>query len=164
MQDITEWESCIPDLNPDAYDWKEMAEKDMETVYSYSNPDETVYSLWIHDGYVADLTNLMGFSEALMALYEETGSGICFFDRICDFYCGILERTLDLYKPDVFHMFDTYAGSANAFYSIDTYKELVLPFHMREARIAHEHGLPSGKSISGEGDGPPRRGNFCLYL
>lgn len=143
LPDIEKWREYIkaPDLSE--IDWESMAKSDLAECYSWGvSPIDTVMSFWTHPGYVTMLTNFMGFSEALMALLESPEEVYDLFAYLNDFYCQVLEHALPFYKPDTYHMFDTYAGSTSPFYSVDTYKELVLPFQMKEAEIMHRHNIP----------------------
>ena len=151
LTDETKWREQIHPADLSHVDWKRQAEKDLKMNYEYGvDIEKTVMRYWLHCGYVTELTNLMGFSEALMAMFESPEDIYDLFSYMCDYYCDILEKTLPLYKPDTYHMFDTYAGSANAFYSVDMYKKLVLPFHQREADIAHRFQLPIEMHCAGK--------------
>lgn len=143
IEDIEQWRDSIQIPDFDSYDWEAIAKKDMETNVSYGmDQKNTLKSFWIHSGYVTQLTNMMGFSEAMMALLESPEDVCDLFELMNDFYCKVLDKVIPLYKPDTLHLFDTFAGSNGPFYSVDLYKELVFPFHKKEAEIAGKYGLP----------------------
>ena len=150
LPDISKWRDYIkaPDLSK--IDWKAMAEKELEENYAMGvSPEDTVIGLWLHDGYVAQLTNFMGFEDALVALYESPEDVFDLFTYMNEFYCKLFDTIIPYYKPDTLHLFDTFAG-ASPFYSVDVYQELVLPFHMKEAEIAHKYGLPLEMHCAGK--------------
>jgi uroporphyrinogen-III decarboxylase len=84
----------------------------------------------------------MGFSEGLMAMFEEPDEVMDLLEYICDFYITFAENVIDIYKPDVLTLMDDTAAWGAPFISAQMYKDMLIPFHDRYAKMGRDRGLP----------------------
>ena len=140
LPDVTKWRDIIkaPDLSD--VDWEMLAKKDLEK--SGLDRRYTAVAFNTNFGMFQQLMAFMGFTDGLCALYEEPDECHELLDYVCDFYCGVIEKCIDYYKPDIFTMKDDTAGALNPFISLDMYKEFFLPLYDRQAKFARDRGLP----------------------
>jgi hypothetical protein len=140
LDDITKWRDVIKAPDLDGIDWEDMAKKHIEMMKIDRN--QTAIAFGLHMGYFQNLMAFMGFTEGLMAMFEEPEEVEALFDYMCTFYCKVAEKVIDYYKPDIFTMMDDTAAWANPFISLDTYRELLVPVYDRQAKFGRDRGLP----------------------
>lgn len=140
LDDITKWRDVIkaPDLS--GVDWESMAKKQLEN--SKIDRTQTAISFNLHMGFFEDLMSFMGFTEGLTALYEEPEECAALFEYLCDFYCGVAEKCIDYFKPDVYQMMDDTAAWNSPFISKAMFDELLVPVYDRQAKFGRDRGLP----------------------
>ena len=138
LDDITKWRDVIkaPDISD--IDWETMAKKDLERI----DRTQTAVSASVHVGYFQSLCNFMGFNEGLMAMIEEPEEVYELFEYMSSFWVQICSKIRDYYKPDIWGVTDDTATATNPFISPETYRNLVKPFHKREAAFGVEMGIP----------------------
>ena len=138
LDDITNWRDVIkaPDISD--IDWETMAKKDLERI----DRTQTAVSASVHVGYFQSLCNFMGFNEGLMAMIEEPEEVYELFEYMSSFWVQICSKIRDYYKPDIWGVTDDTATATNPFISPETYRNLVKPFHQREAAFGVEMGIP----------------------
>jgi hypothetical protein len=140
LTDIRKWRDVIkvPDISH--IDFAAMAKKDIEG--TKQDPEKVAVVLGTHVGYFQQLMNFMGFTEGLCALCEEPDECMELFDYMGTFYENYYRKCMDHYKPDILHIFDDTATAQNSFISIDVFRKLIKPFHVRLAKIGIERGIP----------------------
>ncbi len=138
LDDITKWRDVIkaPDISD--IDWETMAKKDLARI----DRSQTAVSAMVHVGYFQSLCNFMGFNEGLMAMIEEPEEVYELFEYMSSFWVQICSKIRDYYKPDIWGVTDDTATATNPFISPETYRNLVKPFHQREAAFGVEMGIP----------------------
>ena len=95
-----------------------------------------------HGGdYFLTLVSFMGFADALLAMYEEPEEVYALFDYVSQHYLEVMEKQLDYVKPDIYTIMDDDSAALAPFFSLDTYRKLVRPFHEKHAKLAREHGV-----------------------
>ncbi|MBE6913499.1 MAG: veratrol--corrinoid protein metyltransferase [Ruminococcaceae bacterium] len=151
LEDITKWRDVIkaPDLSD--IDWEQLAKKDIER--TGIDREYTAVAYNTHMGYFQLLMSFMGFTNGLTALCEEPEECKALLEYISDFYCDVIERSIDFYQPDIYTMMDDTAAWASPFISMDMYKEFFYPLYDRQAKFARDRGIPitfhnCGKSMS----------------
>ena len=75
-------------------------------------------------------------------LYEEPEECDALFDYLCDFYCEVIEKTIDLYKPDIMGITDDTAAWGNPFVSLEMMQHYFVPRYKRMADYAHDRDIP----------------------
>jgi len=140
LPDISEWRERIvaPDISN--VDWKKMAEDHL--AQSGIDRTQTALAFNTHIGYFQNLIAFMGFTEGLLAMYEEPDEVYALFDYISDFYCEVTENIMKYYKPDTYMMFDDTAAWQAPFISAEMYHELCAPFYHKQAQFAKDAGIP----------------------
>jgi hypothetical protein len=139
MDDVRYWRNVVrlPDLS--GIDWDYMCKKDMEKLNKEAQESALTYGA---GGFFMPLMNMMGFTEGLCALAEEPEAVKEMLDYMCNWYCAILEKTMDRYPVDIFTVGDDTAAANNPFISPACYREIFKPYMMRVTQIARDRGLP----------------------
>lgn len=139
LKDITKWRDIIKAPSLDGINWETMVKKDIER--SGIDRKQTALALNLHMGYFQTLMSFMGFSEGLMAMFEEPDEVKDLLNYLCDFYMDVADHCIDLYKPDILTFMDDTAAWANPFISADMYREFLVPCHDRWAKRGRDRGL-----------------------
>ena len=140
LDDITRWPEVMkaPDLSE--IDWEQYAKKEIEA--SRIDRRYTNVSFNTGTGYFQTLVSVMGFTNGLMAMYEEPEAVKEFLNFVADFNCELIERCIDYYDPDVWVMMDDTCALATPFFSMDMFMEFYYPLYDRQAKYARDRGLP----------------------
>ena len=139
LEDVRRWRDVIKAPDISGVDWEAMAKKHIEQ--SGIDRSQTALALNLHFGYFQHLMSFMGFSEGLMAMHEEPDEVMDLFSYICDFFIDVAEKVIDFYDPDVLTFMDDTAAWGAPFISPKMYKEMLVPFHDRWAKIGRDRGL-----------------------
>lgn len=140
LEDVTEWRDVIKAPSLDDVDWEMMCKKDLEA--SRVDRTQTALAMNAGTGYFQQLMAFMGFTEGLCALFDEPEECQALFEYLSDFYCQVIENTIDYMKPDLFTIADDTAAWGNPFVSLDMFQEFFLPLYKREISYAKERGIP----------------------
>jgi hypothetical protein len=151
LKDITKWRDVIKAPSLEGIDWEGMVKKHVEQ--SGIDRTQTAMALNLHMGYFQTLMSFMGFSEGLMAMYEEPEEVKALLTYLCDFYMEVTDRCIDLYKPDVLTFMDDTAAWANPFISPEMYEEFLIPCHDRYAKRGRDRGLKMSMHNCGKCEG-----------
>ena len=138
LEDIRKWRDIIKAPDISGIDFEKMAAEDLKRV----DRNNTAVEMGTHVGYFQHLMAFMGFSEGLMAMYEEPDEVFALFSYLADFYDEILMKSIEYYKPDLVLLNDDTATANNPFFSLEMYKKMVKPFQIRQGKFAMEAGLP----------------------
>ncbi|MBQ8975761.1 MAG: hypothetical protein IJ072_08595 [Oscillospiraceae bacterium] len=127
LEDVTTWEDVVrfPDL--DAFDWEEYARQQLAGKEKRDRVLE--YHAW--NSQFLRLTHLMGFENALCALYEEPEACEALLTAITDYKIRLIERVHDYFHPDSFVNYDDVATERGLFMSPAAYREYIKPQHKR---------------------------------
>ena len=139
LKDIRQWRDVIKAPDFSGVDWEDMVKKHLEQ--SGIDRAHSALALNLHFGYFQHLMSFMGFSEGLMAMTEEPDEVMELFTYICDFYMEVAKNIIDLYKPDILTLMDDTAAWGASFISPKMYKEMLVPFHDRWAKMGRDRGL-----------------------
>jgi uroporphyrinogen-III decarboxylase len=129
LTDITKWKKMIALPDVEQYDWQKLAEN--EPARAIANRDKQVFSFVSTNGVWERLAALMGFEEAMIALFEEPDACNDLFAAITDYKLRLAEKIVKYYRCDVFINFDDIATERNLFMSPETYRALIKPHHKR---------------------------------
>ena len=130
LDDITKWRDKIkaPDLSH--IDWEALAAKDLKDI------DRSTTGIVFYWGKIFQrLADFMGFTEGLCAIAEEPEEVYALYEYLCDYNCEVLKNVCHYYKPDAVCIPDDTATARAPFISPQAYKDLVKPFHAREAEV-----------------------------
>lgn len=154
LDDICNWRDVIKAPSLEGIDWEKMAKDQLEGFYKLGvNREDTAISLNLHVGYFQNLMAFMGFTEGLCAMYEEPEEVMALFDYMCDFYTEITRQIIDYVQPDVLTLMDDTATEHAPFISPEMYREMVLPFHDRQAKFGRDRGIPITMHNCGKAEG-----------
>lgn len=138
LEDVRKWRDVIKTPDISDVDFEKMAAADTKRV----DRENTALEMGTHFGYFQHLMAFMGFSEGLMAMYEEPDEVFDLFNYLADFYDEVLKKSIEYYKPDLVLLNDDTATAKNPFFSLEMYRKLVKPFQMRQGKIVMDAGLP----------------------
>ena len=144
LDDIRKWRDVIKAPDISGIDWEKQCKKDLEALSErVGDISEYVISFGTHVGYFQHLMNFMGFTNGLIAMYEEPDEVIELFEYLSDFYCNVYENQLKYWGDlvDVIGITDDTATATNPFISVDMFRELVKPYHARLGKFAQDRGL-----------------------
>jgi hypothetical protein len=139
LDKLTQWRDIIkaPDLS--GTDWAAMVDKHVRE--SGIDRTQTAMALNMHFGFFQTLVSFMGFTDGLMAFYEEPDEVKELLAYLSDFYMDVADHVIDLYKPDILTFMDDTAAWGNPFISPAMYREFLFPYHDQWARRGRERGL-----------------------
>jgi hypothetical protein len=140
LDDITKWRDVIKAPSLEGIDWEAMVKKDIEM--SQIDRSQSALALNLHFGYFQNLMAFMGFTNGLCSFFEEPEEVKELLNYLCDFYCTVMEKVIDLYKPDIVTTMDDTAAWGAPFISPEMYREFILPCHDRQIKFARDRGLP----------------------
>ena len=124
-------------------DFEAQAKEGLDNLFNAGfNREDSCIEFNMHAGYFQDLVGLMGFEGALIAMAEEPEEVKALLSYMCDWYTTVLEKMIDIVKPDCIGLADDVATWRAPFMSEEAYRELILPWHDREAKFGRDRGLP----------------------
>ncbi len=135
ITDILKWRDQlkIPDFSDfdfEDYYAKKTKGVDLEHKYiTFSNGD-----------YFLTLVSLMGFEDAMLALYEEPEEVKALLEYISEFYLLVQKMQTKYVHPDGLMLMDDDAAYRAPFFSLDIYHEIFKPFHKLHCDIVRENG------------------------
>lgn len=138
VPDITRWEEYITMPNLDLIDWNAIVENNKD----YLAGDRLI-QLGIQFGMWERLMNLMGVSEAAIALIDEDQQdGVHrFFDQLSDFYIDYIRRLNNAVHLESVFLHDDWGTSTGPFFSLDTCREMIVPYIKKVVDECHRLGL-----------------------
>ena len=143
LDDICNWRDVI--MHPDIsnIDFEAEVNEGLNRLYAMGvKREDSCLEYNMHSGYFQDLVGFLGFENALCAMYEEPEEVKALMEYICDFYTMVEEKVIDILKPDVYGLADDVSTWRAPFMSREMYKEMILPYHDREAAFARERNIP----------------------
>ena len=145
LKDIRQWRDVVKVPSLRDVDWEQMAKKDLKDKDLANKP------LILHNaGYFMTLMNMMGFVDGLCAMQEEPEEVYALFDYLSGYYLEKEKGLLKYYHGDIYELADDTAAMQFPFISAETYRQLVKPFHRREAELALNAGLRVGMHDCGK--------------
>ncbi|GHU07794.1 uroporphyrinogen decarboxylase [Spirochaetia bacterium] len=151
LEDITKWRDVIKAPSLEGIDWEAMVKKDIE--WSRIDRSQSALALNLHIGYFQNLMSFMGFTNGLMAFYEEPEEVKALLTYLCDFYCEVQSKVVDLFNPDIIVTMDDTAAWGSSFISPEMYREFILPHHDRQVKVGRDRGLPITMHNCGKAEG-----------
>jgi hypothetical protein len=136
--DINCWEDCLtfPDL--DSINWEESSQGILGL-----QDDNCLNYVWIMNGMFERLISFMDFENAILALVDEDQKEAVhrLFDRLCIFYDDLLSRYKKHYNADIICFHDDWGSQRAPFFSLDTCREMIVPYIKRVAESTHKYGM-----------------------
>lgn len=149
VPDINKWEDYISMPNLDEFDWEGVKSDNK----AYVDHDKVI-QLGIQSGMWERLMNIMGVSEAAMALIDEDEQdGVHrFFDRLADFYVEYIQRMHGTVHIDSIFFHDDWGTQNGPFFSLETCLEMIVPYTKRVIDACHELSLTFEHHCCGKAD------------
>jgi len=147
LDDIRKWRDVIKNPDMSGFDWddyfrKMMADRDPVNKVVMCGGVE----------YFQTLISFLGFSEGLMAMYEEPDEVYALLDYISEYSLEVTKKQIEYTKPDILMIGDDCAAYKSPFFSADMYKRLIKPFHKKHADLALEAGMLISKHDCGRSE------------
>lgn len=136
VTDITLWREQVHFPNLEEINW-ENAKNDI----AHLNREEKCSLFFWESGPWERVHALVGFEEALVALYEEPEAVLELIEAITDYKLKCLEYIAEYYKPDMILNLDDAGHQQGAFMSTDMYREFILPSEVRIGNAVREYGI-----------------------
>ena len=137
ISDITKWEEQVtfPDLSQ--YDW---ASYGAEETANWDRENK-VSIVMIKNGIFERSHHLLGFENALEAMYEEPEAYKALVDRITDYKVELVKIVGTYYKPQIIMMHDDFGANDRMMISLETWREFFKDSLSRVVSTAHEYGM-----------------------
>ena len=137
LKDITNWkeELVFPDLS--GFDWKALA---AEETAKWDRENKISYMMLIN-GIFERTHALMGFEDALCAMYEEPEALHELIEAITDYKIELIRIIGKYYKPDVLCAHDDYGSNNKLMMSVDLWREFYKEPLRRLIEETHKQGM-----------------------
>ncbi len=137
ITDITKWREQVtfPDL--DAIDWEAAA---AEETKDWDRENKISFMMLIQGPFERSHA-LMGFEEALLAMYEEPDDYMDLINALTDYKVKIIHIIGQYYKPDVLSFHDDYGANDSMLLSPDMWREFFKEPLQRIIDATHEEGM-----------------------
>ena len=135
LTDIRQWRDVIKFPDFSNVDWETMSRKDLQN----RNP-ELPLGGGLGGGVFQNLVAFMGFSEGLLACFEEPEEVIELINYLCDSYLSLADNFLKYYKPDYITFGDDIATERSTFVSLDMFRGIFAPVWRRYIKYFKDRG------------------------
>ena len=138
LDDANDWKEVIHFPDVDSWDWAGSAEKNRDYLCR-----DLVTQYWFFTGFFERLISFMDFEEAAVALIDEDQTDAIheFFGELADFYDALLERLKRWYDIDCICFHDDAGTQRDSFFSLKTYREMIVPYIRRVVDSCHKRGI-----------------------
>ncbi len=138
IKDIAHWEDYITFPDPDAWDWEGSALRNAKML-----SEDRMRRLSFVNGLNERLISMLDFDKVMLAYIDEDHKpGVHrFFDRLCVFYDGLLDRYRRYYNSDIVMFNDDWGTQRGPQFSLDTAREMLVPYIRRIAESCHKRGM-----------------------
>lgn len=138
LEEISDWSKVIK--------FPKMNDIDLERCYQegLKTFDRSRTALKMGPGLMPfqELVAMMGFTNGLIALYEDPEEVSAMLNAMIDHIEPTFEKILDVYKPDLWYMLDDTCAKEAPFFSVETYRKVFKPIYERLAKPANDRGIP----------------------
>ena len=140
IPDIEHWEDYItfPDLDK-VMDWEACRDRNSKGFIDRNK----VLDITILTGLFERLISFMDFENAAYALVDEDQQeGVHrLFDKLADFYDEYIDYYHRYLNPDMITFHDDWGSQRAPFFSLDTVREMLLPYLKRVVESVHKRGM-----------------------
>jgi len=136
LTDITRWreELVFPDL--DAIDWAAAAEETAKW-----DRENKISFMMLINGVFERTHALMGFEDAMCAMYEEPEEYQALVDAITEYKLKVIDVIGTYYKPDVLCFHDDYGTNDSLMMSVEMWRKFFKEPLRKIIERAHSHGI-----------------------
>jgi uroporphyrinogen-III decarboxylase len=146
LKNVCDWKKLVKFPNLDEYDWEEQAKAQLKSF----DPAKQIIEYGMWNGPFLRLTHLMGFENALCAMYEEPEACSELLNAIVDYKISLAERVVRYFKPDSICTYDDVATERSTFMSPEQYRKLIKPVHKRFNDAIRAMGVIPSTHICGK--------------
>ncbi|NLW70058.1 MAG: veratrol--corrinoid protein metyltransferase [Eubacteriaceae bacterium] len=140
LKDVRKWRDVIHKPDFSGFDWEKAAREDREKYVK--DPTQTMFTISGFGDLFQQFIGMMGFTEGLCALYEETDEVAELLDYMLDVAKYVTKNVLDYYKPEGYYLLDDSASKLAPFMSPDLFKELFVPRYKQILDMVVERDIP----------------------
>jgi len=126
INDIKEWKEKLVFPRPKEWDWEAIAKFERSLC-----PEDKVMVWFSEQGIFDRLTTVLGFENALCALFTDPEECAAFAERVADYKIELIECVAKYVKPDVFMYPDDVATGTGLFMRPEVYRKVIKPAHAR---------------------------------
>ena len=139
LEDITQWKSVVHFPDYTMLPFEMIVAKEREIMHL--NPEMFVQDLFCPNGIFERIHFLMGFENAMVALYEEPEAVYDLAGAIADKKIEFIHLAARYYKPDYFTYLDDYAHMGGLMMSPNLFRELFKPHIARIVEACKKTGM-----------------------
>ena len=136
LDDIRKWRDVIKFPDFSGIDWADMSKKDLDN----ADPDLPRGGGTSSIGFFQALMSFMGFTNGLIACYEEPEEVKALLNYLCDGFLSLADKFLYYYKPDYIMFADDIAHERNPFISMETFHDIFEPVWRRYLKRFKDEG------------------------
>ena len=137
LTDITKWRDVVKVPDVSDVDWQMIA-KQARDAHNPENP----WGAGCGVGVFQTLVALMGFTEGLVACYEEPDEVKAMLEYITDWMVENAKKVLYYYRPEFGNYGDDIAHERNPFVSLEMFRDIFAPCWRRYYAVFAEAGIP----------------------
>ena len=139
VKDLDHWEDYVTFPDVDSWDWESSGAKDVKR----ANDNGQVIRIAQFSGFFERLISLVDMEEALVSMIDEDCAPAIhrLFDYMCTLYDKHFEKYAKYLHADTVWFMDDWGTQRAPFFSIDTIREMLLPYLKRVVESAHKYGL-----------------------
>lgn len=124
MEDITRWRKTVKFPDPAAMDWEGMAAR----VRREGSADKANIAMLNTNGIFLIPVNMLGWVDALCAIYEEPEELEAFVSALTDFLCEVVKYEGEYFHPDIIVTGDDVASATGPFLSKAVWSSMYKPY------------------------------------
>ncbi|MBR6800219.1 MAG: veratrol--corrinoid protein metyltransferase [Eubacteriaceae bacterium] len=143
FDDVTKWHEYVKAPDYSDVDFELMAKRDLEAM-PFFDPNQSALAIATHNGYFQNVMAFMGFTEGLLAMFEEPEAVLELVMYMNDFYVPFAKKCMEAYNADIIDLGDDMATATDPFVSVEMYREMIKPAHAKHAAV----GLDMGRYAS----------------
>lgn len=139
LEDVNDWEDKVvfPDISQ--WDWEGCAQRNKQFL---ADRDAPVF-MTHYNGLFERLISFMDFENAATALIDEDQKDAvkALFSALCDLYIDIIDHEKKYFDMTGILFHDDWGSQRAPFFSLATYREMILPFVQRLTDHCHRKGI-----------------------
>jgi hypothetical protein len=136
LEDIRRWRDVIKFPDFSGVDWEALAKKDLQN----RDPNLPLGGGTATNGFFQCLVAFMGFTEGLIACYEEPEEVRALVEYLCDCFISLGDKYLQYYQPDYIGFGDDIAHERETFISLDVFHQIFEPVWRRYIKFYKDRG------------------------
>ena len=136
LDDIRRWRDVIKFPDFSHVDWEELAKKDLKDF----NPEFPRGGGTAAAGFFQSVMAFMGFTEGLIACFEEPDEVKELINYLCDNYLSLADNYLKYYKPDFISFADDIAAERSPFVSLEMFRDIFAPVWRKYIKFFKDRG------------------------